>query len=516
MYQLFIGRVYAICSRLLTDSHQAEDLSVNIFSQALKEISFIRADSSFATWLTGISVYTVLEKIRSKDKEPGKDKKNADKESSRKFEYIRASNDQALERAISELPDMLRMVFVLHDMVNYTDEETSDLLRIPKPDVEKNLVDARDYLIQNLFMRKDYDELLFRVKKLYEKIEPETNLWPQILPQIHSSQKMEESELKEEMVVQNVGDVVNDKKTKDDKKRKKRSKKKESSKGASSPSHSELFEKFKRVKPKTWASVLIAVVVLIIAVLFFTSSNNWTIKKLKGSPQLGYETITDSKSFNDKLELKTNAESSAEIDIKEIGKIIVSPQTVLKRTHSKDGIILERGIIEVDTRGANKEFSISIPNGEIKSTEPNSIYSVELSSAGLMTLQVKGYSWVNIKSDDNEALVPPGFRCNIIEKLGLGLPYENEASDEYKDALSKFSFSQDKEEALKAIITLSQKQDAVTLWNLLKRVSPTNRIIVFDKLAEFVPPNSNIDKGGIVTLNPDMMKAYLEEIKKQM
>lgn len=515
---MFIGRVYAICTRLLTDSHQAEELSVSIFSQALKEISFIRADSSFANWLTGISVYTVLEKIRSKDKESRKDKKNSSNENNGRLEYIRASNDQALERTISELPDMLRMVFVLHDMVNYSNEETSDLLRIPKSDVEKKLVDARDYLIQNLFMRKDYDELLFRVKKMYEKIEPEKNLWPQILPQIHSSQKMEESEIKEEMVVQNVGDVVDDKKTKEDKKRKKKSdkKRKTTKTGASSPSHSKLIEKLTKVKAKTWATILIAVVVVIIAILFFTSANDWTIKKLKGNPQLGYKTITETISFKNNLELKTNAESSAEIDIKEIGKITVSPQTLVKRISNNKGILLERGLIEVDTRGAKKGIVITTPNGEIKSIEPQSIYSLELSSAGLTTLQVKGYSWVNIKSGDNEAIVPPGFKCNLIDKLGLGLPYEDEASDEYKDALSKFSFSKDKEPALNSIIALSQKQDAVTLWNLLKRVSPTNRIIVFDKLAELIPPNGNIDKGGIVALNSDMMKAYLEEIKKQM
>ncbi len=504
----------------MTNSKQAEETSVEIFSKALKEISFIRSDLSFAAWLTGISVYTVLEKLRSGDKEAEQEHNDHLNNIHGKFSYIKHSNDQVLERAISELPEKQRSVFVLRDIINYTDEEVSDLLRISRQETEKYLNDARDYLIQNLLMGNNHDELLVRVKKLLEKIEPETNLWPQIVTQIHSQKDIEQTNSIDETIVQNVGEGESDKTSKEKKKKKRteknKSKKSESDKNYSVNSRVNIFNRFKKIKTKTWISIILVLIVLAAAYIFFFAESSWTIKKLTGTPQLGYHTIESSISFSEDQELKTNLQSTAEITIKKIGRITVSSQTVLKRIPQKNGIFLEQGTIEVNTLGARKSFFIEVPNGKIKSLDLASDYLVEANPSGLITLEVKNQSLVKITSDKVEAVVPPDFKCNLVEKLGLGLPYNKEASNNYKDALTRFCFSDDKAVSLNKILSLSEKKDAFTLWNLIKRVSITNRIYVYEKLAELVPPKGDIDKGGIIGLDPQMMNAYLNEIKSQM
>ena len=61
LYQLFIGRVYAICWRLLANKQKAEDASQEVFIKVWQQLPQFRGDSSFATWLHSIATRTAID-----------------------------------------------------------------------------------------------------------------------------------------------------------------------------------------------------------------------------------------------------------------------------------------------------------------------------------------------------------------------------------------------------------------------------------------------------------------------
>ena len=66
LYQQFVGRVYAICWRLLGNKQKAEDASQEIFIKVWQQLPAFRGDSSFKTWLFGIANYRAMDILRKR------------------------------------------------------------------------------------------------------------------------------------------------------------------------------------------------------------------------------------------------------------------------------------------------------------------------------------------------------------------------------------------------------------------------------------------------------------------
>src|SRR5215469_8025685 len=56
IYQLYAGRVYALCLRMLHDPTEAEDALQDIFLQLFRKIQTFRGESAFSTWLHRLTV----------------------------------------------------------------------------------------------------------------------------------------------------------------------------------------------------------------------------------------------------------------------------------------------------------------------------------------------------------------------------------------------------------------------------------------------------------------------------
>jgi RNA polymerase sigma-70 factor (ECF subfamily) len=130
------SRLYSVCLRMTNNTAEAEDLTQDAFMQIFRKIGTFRGDSALSTWLYRIAVNTVLMHFRKKalrqvslDEPFNQDAKQVRREYGSKDGRLTGSVDRiALTRAIRELPDGYRTIFLLHEVEGYEHQEIAELL----------------------------------------------------------------------------------------------------------------------------------------------------------------------------------------------------------------------------------------------------------------------------------------------------------------------------------------------------------------------------------------------------
>ena len=130
------GRIYSVCLRMTNNAAEAEDLTQDAFLQVFRKLATFRGDSALSTWLYRIAVNTVLMRFRKKalrqislDEPSSQDAKTVRREyGSRDDRLVGCVDRIALARAINELPDGYRTIFLLHEVDGYEHQEIAELL----------------------------------------------------------------------------------------------------------------------------------------------------------------------------------------------------------------------------------------------------------------------------------------------------------------------------------------------------------------------------------------------------
>jgi RNA polymerase sigma-70 factor (ECF subfamily) len=129
-------RVYSVCLRFTNNTAEAEDLTQEAFLQVFRKLSTFRGDSAFSTWLYRIAVNTVLMRFRKKalrqvslDEPCNPDARFVRHEYGSKDARLAGSIDRiALTRALGELPEGYRTIFLLHEVEGYEHQEIAERL----------------------------------------------------------------------------------------------------------------------------------------------------------------------------------------------------------------------------------------------------------------------------------------------------------------------------------------------------------------------------------------------------
>jgi RNA polymerase sigma-70 factor, ECF subfamily len=133
LYNRHHRRVYSLCLRMLQNTAEAEDLTQEVFIQLYRKIGSFRGDSAFTTWLHRLTVNQVLMHFR---KRTVKFEKTTE-EGETPVQIVAGTENQAkmpivdkiaIDKAIAQLPNGYRNVFVLHDVEGYEHEEVAKIL----------------------------------------------------------------------------------------------------------------------------------------------------------------------------------------------------------------------------------------------------------------------------------------------------------------------------------------------------------------------------------------------------
>jgi RNA polymerase sigma-70 factor (ECF subfamily) len=125
----------------------AEELSQEAFIRAWQKLGSFRGASAFSTWLHRLTVNVVLGHLRKAGRlQVLDDERAADLAADRAESVAHPGQTIDLERAITELPDGARTVFVLHDVEGFRHHEIAGLTGIAVGTSKAQLHRARKLL----------------------------------------------------------------------------------------------------------------------------------------------------------------------------------------------------------------------------------------------------------------------------------------------------------------------------------------------------------------------------------
>jgi RNA polymerase sigma-70 factor (ECF subfamily) len=150
LYQGHVGRVHAVCLRLVADAVTAEELTQEVFVQAWRGLPSFRGDSSFGTWLHRLTVNVTMMHLRASRRRDRRLPLWADPPEA----PVPGDHDPGrmmdLEQAIASLPEGCRTVFVLHDVEGWRHEEIAERLQLAVGTCKAHLFRARRLLREKL------------------------------------------------------------------------------------------------------------------------------------------------------------------------------------------------------------------------------------------------------------------------------------------------------------------------------------------------------------------------------
>ncbi len=162
----YSSSIYRLGLKMLENPQDAEDMLQNTFLNALMHLSGFEGRSNVATWLYRIAVNEALMLIRKRkpeisieqearesDTENLEDAKPAvfaDWSGLPENELLSSEGKHLLDTAVQNMPETLRIVFVLRDMEGLSIKETADALNLTETNVKTRLVRARMYLRERL------------------------------------------------------------------------------------------------------------------------------------------------------------------------------------------------------------------------------------------------------------------------------------------------------------------------------------------------------------------------------
>ncbi len=147
LYVSHVGRVHAVCLRILGDGTRAEEATQEVFVKAWKALPRFEGRSAFSTWLHRLAVNVVLD-ARRVEVRRAEDPLPETAPPSREAATPDAAAD--LERAIAALPRVARTAFVLHDVEGYKHREIAQMTGTPEGTWRARLHEARRLLRERL------------------------------------------------------------------------------------------------------------------------------------------------------------------------------------------------------------------------------------------------------------------------------------------------------------------------------------------------------------------------------
>ena len=269
------------------------------------------------------------------------------------------------------------------------------------------------------------------------------------------------------------------------------------------------------------AAVAAVAAVCVATVLLYERTPNrddaagWDVSVMEGSPRLGRKAVSE-KAGTSRLDvgqtLETGPQARARLRDEEVGQIEVDPGTRLRLVSMGSGlkgIALDLGTIHTFIWAPPGQFVVDTPSAMTVDLGCAYTLKVDDTGAGLVRTSL---GWVGFKLNGRESFIPAGAACLTKPKAGPGTPYMEDASSDFRSALTRFDFEdptpQQRIADLGIVLAQARQRDALTLWHLLWRVDEPQRAQVFNRLVEFVPLPSGVTQAGILHLDQPMLDRW--------
>jgi ferric-dicitrate binding protein FerR (iron transport regulator) len=233
---------------------------------------------------------------------------------------------------------------------------------------------------------------------------------------------------------------------------------------------------------------------------------SWSVQRVEGAPKAGERTVNDRGELRVGESLVTDSASRASLNVSDIGEVEVEPNTrlVLVRTREEEHRVdLTRGKLHAVIWAPPGKFVVDTPTASAVDLGCAYTLAVDDDGRGLLEVQV---GIVAFEKNGRESFVPEGAACVTRPGLGPGTPYFSDSPPAFREALARFD--ENGGDALRDVLKLARKRDALTLWHLLTRTSGAGRELVFDRLSRLLPPPSGVTREGVLGGDRNMLDAW--------
>ncbi len=161
----FSKYVYTTAFFILRDTHEAEDVSQEVFVKVYLSIKGFRGLSSFKTWIRKLTVNTCIDKLRLRSKI--KDRKVSLDKMTEDYEVVFTKFSQNLEKSffnketvkevlkiVVNLDENYRIPLILRDLQDYSYREIAELTGKPIGTVKTNIHRARKMIKEKIRVEK--------------------------------------------------------------------------------------------------------------------------------------------------------------------------------------------------------------------------------------------------------------------------------------------------------------------------------------------------------------------------
>jgi FecR protein len=241
----------------------------------------------------------------------------------------------------------------------------------------------------------------------------------------------------------------------------------------------------------------------------------WNVATLEGAPQIGSQTLSGNHTVS-KLHvgqtLITDSDSRASITENDLGEIKVDPNSrvrLLETGEHRKRIELEVGTIRAAIWAPAGQFVVDTPSAV--AVDLGCAYTLQVAPDGSGTIRTT-LGWVGFHLNGSDSFIPAGAMCSTRPHSGPGVPYFEDASPSFREAIAQFDSSarnsQGRDEALAVILSQARVRDALSLWHLVSRTDGPARAGVYDRLASLVAPPPSVTREGVLALNSQMLDLY--------
>jgi hypothetical protein len=182
-----------------------------------------------------------------------------------------------------------------------------------------------------------------------------------------------------------------------------------------------------------------------------------------------------------------------------MGQIDLGSNSVL-RASSTRSMQLSRGFMHAFIWARPGQFTVDTPSA--RAVDLGCEYTINVDSNGNGLLKVS-LGWVAFQHAGRESFIPGGASCVTRKKEGPGIPYFEDATEEFRTAVA--GFEKGTPGSLGAILANARERDGLTLWHLLARVRSGERGAVFDRFAQVVKLPPEVTRENAIRLDPKTM-----------
>ncbi len=149
LYRAHVARIHTLARRML-GSHEADEVTQDIFVRTWQKLGTFRGESAFTTWLHRLAVNVVIERRRSYAVQ--RQRMSDDPLALDQVTVRPARTDLAVdfEQAIAQLPEGARAIFILHDVEGYKHREIAVMLDVATGTSKRQLHRARMLMRKHL------------------------------------------------------------------------------------------------------------------------------------------------------------------------------------------------------------------------------------------------------------------------------------------------------------------------------------------------------------------------------